>query len=72
MNKSFSKEDQTLLLAAVVLGAVTVGTLSWLCFTRSGKVFIKSRVKDLAAVVVCRQTGLSHKYVRPVMDVIVD
>ena len=72
MKNPFDKEDQTLLVAAVVLGVVTAGALSWLCFTKSGKVFIKSKVVDLAAVVVCRQTGLSHRFVRPVMDVIVD
>ncbi|MEO3405608.1 hypothetical protein AAFN85_16980 [Mucilaginibacter sp. CAU 1740] len=72
MKNPFDKEDQTLLVTTVVIGAVTVGALSWLWFTKSGNAFLKSKVVDLAAIIVCRQTGLSHKFVRPVMHVIVN
>ncbi|AYL99127.1 hypothetical protein HYN43_029355 [Mucilaginibacter celer] len=72
MKTSPGKQDQTLLLAALVASAMTIGTLSWLCLTRSGKTFVKSRIKDLAALWICRDTGFSHRIIRPVMDEIVD
>jgi acyl-coenzyme A synthetase/AMP-(fatty) acid ligase len=72
MNKTINREEQTLLIASLVLGAVAAGALSWLCFTRSGNTFVKSRIKDFAALLVCRDTGLSHKLVRQVMDAIID
>jgi len=72
MKTSFHQQDRTLLFTLLTLGAVTTGTLSWLCLTSSGKKIIKCRVKDLAAALVCHETGFAREFVRPAVDAIID
>ena len=78
MKNPFQNEDNTGLIVAFAIGAVTVGALTYLFLTESGSEVIRSvkhklkdEGKELASGIVSKKTGIKKRTVRKVADHIV-
>jgi gas vesicle protein len=79
MKNPFVKEDNTGLIAAIVIGSLAAGALAYLFLTDSGDAVrgnirrkAKQKAKDLAAKAVNKKTGISKKIVKKAADHIVE
>ena len=78
MKNPFAKEDNSGLIAAMVIGSITAGLITFLYLTESGaavrskfKKKVKEKAKDKAAGVVSKKTGVRKKAVKAAADVVV-
>jgi gas vesicle protein len=78
MENPFKKDDNSGLIAAVIIGGVTAAAMAYLFLTEDGeeklaglKHKVKDIVKDLASGVISDKTGVSKKTVKKAADVVV-
>ena len=79
MKNPFVKDDNTVLIAAIALGTIAAGALTYLFLTNSGadvrkklKRKIKNKAKDTASGVISKKTKIPKKAVRAAADLAVD
>jgi hypothetical protein len=75
MINPFVKEDNTGLIAAIVIGSLAAGALTYLFLTDNGnavtgklKKKAKQKAKNLAADIVSKKTGIAKKIVKKAAD----
>jgi gas vesicle protein len=78
MKNPFQKENNTGLIAAVVIGGIAAAAIAYLLLTEDGEEMLagwkhkaKDLAKDLAAGMVSDKTGISKKTVKKMADVVV-
>lgn len=77
MKNPFEKENNSGLIAAIIIGGVTAAALAYLFLTEDGeetratlKHKVKDIAKDIASGVVSDKTGISKKTIKKAADVI--
>jgi hypothetical protein len=77
MDNPFKKESHTGLIVTVVIASIAAAGLAYLFFTEEGEEIldglkhkVKDTVKDIAAGVVSKKTGVSKKTVKTAADVV--
>lgn len=78
MKNPIEKQDNTVLIVAVTIGAIAAGTLAYLYLTEGGsevrssiKHKFKDRAKDLASGIISDKTGIKKKKIKKTADQIV-
>ncbi|MDB5117376.1 MAG: hypothetical protein JWQ79_2868 [Mucilaginibacter sp.] len=79
MGKLFEKENNSGLIAALIIGGVAAAALSYLFLTEDGEEIlaglkhkVKDMAKDLGAEIVSGKTGISKKSVKKAVAVVVE
>ncbi|QJD96188.1 hypothetical protein HH214_10415 [Mucilaginibacter robiniae] len=79
MKNPFEKEDHTVLISSIAIGALVAGGLAYLYLTENGRKSreaighkIKDEAKDLASGVISGKTGIGKDKVKKVADFVAE